>query len=733
MIRPSEELKPLFEHAAQDLLAQSDRDRCCAILSENGIQLASSTQESCRPSDRHQTARVGIWRERIEDGAKWFVRERCEPLRLWADVERIPPKGVKKRVVLFGESAARGYFYDPHFTFAAALRGSVDAAGLADVEIVDLARTDSVLERVTDLMRQAVALEPDLFVVFAGNNWLLAHDPPNFSMDAIASILREGGGAANIRAHCEEVLRGLARTFIKTAARLSAERGIQTIFVLPEFNLLDWHNEKSGQTPFRSSEETTLWEAAQRAATDSFLTGNLQQAETMAYRMIVLDSGTTPCGYEILAQCALRRGSASEARSWLELARDAGLFLPVMRSPRCHGVVQDVLRRETPADGIVLVDLPKVFEDYLSGNLPDRRLFLDYCHLTAEGLRVAAAAVAEQLLKVFEKPPRSWSEISHFEPDIPPRVLAEALLQAAIHNAHFGQGPDIIEFQCREAIRLDPAVADMMLRFVDSSMRRAPSFICASMECVAANAADQGAAALHLFNSLPPLRKTLNLELMQVLVSVLTPQVPTLRERTERLLITEFCVGNGPCDLLQRAHASTSLEDWDWLNGTIFYRARQRRTVFKLVCCRKLPVVLQLTIRSVDCLSTEQLRVLSNERLVAALPVSDVWQTHQIDIPADLLNEGLNAILIEWPANQFTRQDRFRTIGRELELGLIPTVPVIYGQISRLQAQYDSKHCDGCSHEPIFWSQVEPHSASVEHTFAAAAMNGSGVLAVAER
>ena len=708
MVRPPEESKPLSQAMAETFVLESSYDRVLELASEHGLPLAPAAMPPLSPNSGAEGVCVGIWREQIENGEKWFVRGRSEPLRLWADVDRIPPKRGKKRVILLGESAARGYFYDPHFTFAEAIKSVLSFAKADDLEVIDLARTDTVLPRLIKLMQEAAHLEPDVLVVFAGNNWLLTHDPPNFSMEELAGILKRGGGVAEIRSHCEEILCGLADEFLQSARAIHAERGVPIIFVLPEFNLMDWQNEKADQTPFRSSEDSTCWEATRQSAMRSIEDGDLGQAEQLAHKMIALDSGTTPAGYEILARCALRRSRFDDARSSLERAKDAGFFLPVMRSPRCYGVIQNRLRQEAAKNGVILIDLPKIYSECLRGELPDRRLFLDYCHLSVEGLRIAACAVTEQLLTIFGKDRRTWRELSQVEFNIPARVLAESLFQASIHNAHWGQGREIVEFQCSEALRLYPPIRETMLRFVDSSVRRAPSFICASMEKVAAVAAYQGAAALHLFNSLPPLRKNLSVYLIEALETVLTPSTPGLRDMMKRLLISEFCVGNAPCDLAQRAYSSTSLEDWDWLNHTIFYRARQPKSTFRFICCQKFPIRLTITARSRSLPASGVATLESNGRPVAPFSMSSGWETHQLELPADYLVEGMNSFSIRWPAQNFTIEDRLRTIGRDLEAGRIPTVPLIYAEIAELRATIglEQGSFEPCSHTPLFWPEV---------------------------
>ena len=490
--------------------------------------------------------------------------------------------------------------------------------------------------------------------------------------------------------------------------------------MLPEFNLIDWKNEKVDQTPFLSSDEAALWESARVGAIDALGIGCLDEAESMAHRVTALDKGTTPTGYMILAECARARSRRADMRFWLERARDAGHFLPVGRSPRCHTVVQETMRRECGPNGVYLVDLPETFADYLAGELPDRRMFLDYCHLTIEGLRIAAAAAVERVLDVLGRPAHTWRELADARMEVPSNVLSEGLFQAAIHNAHWGQGPDLVTYQCGEAVRIDPLMLETMLRFVDSALRCAPALVCESMNPIARDATAKSASALQLFNSLPPLRKNLNLTLTEAMLSAMTPLMPALRETTDRLLISEYCAGNGPCDFLLRAFSSTSLEDWDWLNGTIHYRARRRLTPFRFVCCRPFPLVLDLTLRTCKISPPADAVMTLNGVSVASIRVSPEWRTHRIEIHESFLNEGLNSLSIAWPEPSFTVQDRMAAIQNELEDSRIPTVAFVYGEVARLRATaaFDGR-VKGCNHDPIFWKDLESHLPPVRSALAA--------------
>lgn len=109
----------------------------------------------------------------MENGKTSFVRrmDMIQDWYNWANVSRIEAKGSKRRILLIGESVARGYLYDPDFTPALALQMMLDAQfGEGEVEIIDLARI-GISYKVRELALAALRLEPDMAIIFAGNNW----------------------------------------------------------------------------------------------------------------------------------------------------------------------------------------------------------------------------------------------------------------------------------------------------------------------------------------------------------------------------------------------------------------------------------------------------------------------------------------------------------------------------------------------------------------------------------
>src|ERR1051325_806666 len=168
----------------------------------------SSTEVLEKPGDTPGKLRVGTWEATdTATGRSFVLVDTGEPLYKWARVQKIPPKGPRRRVVLVGESVARGLLFDPHFTPALALQQIMNAAcGPGRIEVVDLARTDLLHEQLQTLITQALHLDPDALVIFCGNNWEpLAHPSDEQFLD-IASAFRDTGSWRGVKELCESLV-----------------------------------------------------------------------------------------------------------------------------------------------------------------------------------------------------------------------------------------------------------------------------------------------------------------------------------------------------------------------------------------------------------------------------------------------------------------------------------------------------------------------------------------------
>src|SRR5882757_4690061 len=121
-----------------------------------------------------ETTTIGIWKLCTKNGDTFYERDsqNKSTWTSWAKTHRLFPTSPNKRIVLLGESVARGYFYDPRYNVATELRDILKQWDiLAHNEVIDLAKVGCGPEELLGLARSCLVLKPDMIVVFAGNNW----------------------------------------------------------------------------------------------------------------------------------------------------------------------------------------------------------------------------------------------------------------------------------------------------------------------------------------------------------------------------------------------------------------------------------------------------------------------------------------------------------------------------------------------------------------------------------
>ena len=654
--RPSEALGALTGGLSR-LLASEDGTLILARL--QALALASRPR-GAGPRPVQAGGRIGVWEPRLAAGsALEFVRSRaCAPeWRFWADVERIPPK-VGPRVVLLGESAARGYLYDPAVTPAAVLQHM-----LPDREVIDLARTDLTGPELASLFDGLHALEPDAIVLFAGNNWHTVLFELT-ELHRLADAVRQRGYAGCRHLFVEDIVVPRARVLMDALAGAAREIGAEVVVVVPEFNLRDWRGEPSLLAPVLRAGGNPGWMEARRRGHAALQRNDLDGAAAAAAEMIALDGGTSAVGPALLAETLLAAGRQAEARVWLEAARDAVYGILVAHSPRCPGKVQGVLRDKAEEHGFGLVDLPRVFERALGGELPDRRFFLDYCHLTLEGMRVAMAEVATRLT----------GQPSANAPAVEPAAEAVAHFLAAIHNAHYGQGEEIIRHHCTRSLELSASVAEQMLAFVDSQLQPTERWMCASFEALSRPAAVQR----YLAAADPRvMQKLADFVLIEAMVGALEAAGVAARAHVTELLREEGPSGR-PVDLLAaRRRATTFRERGGHSLGPqrAYVQALDTTSVFLVVQADARLLRSRLTCR----LPGGEGAVVVSVNGVAAstLRVRREWTTFELTLPGGV---GVNRIELEWPLLPVP-PDSLERAARRLERGTYPDVLPVFGEV----------------------------------------------------
>lgn len=149
---------------AAELLATEDGRRLYRTL--HALDLLR--HDACRPPEIPIQS-VGPYKGN-GTGALGFVTSGVNP-HWWGLAKEVRVRKEVKRCVLLGESVARGFFFDPVHTPASMLSQALNGASDESYEVIDLAATNATLNDLMRLLDEIPLLEPDVVVIWAGNNW----------------------------------------------------------------------------------------------------------------------------------------------------------------------------------------------------------------------------------------------------------------------------------------------------------------------------------------------------------------------------------------------------------------------------------------------------------------------------------------------------------------------------------------------------------------------------------
>lgn len=653
-----------------------------------------ATESKSAVSAGRVSQRVGIWEQKTENGKTYFTRDtqRAAEWNLWANVGRINPKGARRRVALLGESVARGFLYDPQFTPASALQMTLRAYLKGDeFEVIDLARTSLRMTPLESLAESALLIEPDAVVIFAGNNWAVSLDSLQ-DVRCMTAALRERH-IPGLKQYVERRLAEEIGRLVRKVASIYEPKNIPVIWIIPEYNLGDWRDPQMN-APWLSGEANQEWLCHWDTARDALAEGRFEEASESARKMIDLDHGVSATGLYILAECSWWTGEQAAARAYFERARDALIWDPYIVSfhPRSFSVVQNTLREEVRKTGNEVVDLPRIFSSYLQEELPDRRMFLDYCHLTAEGIRVAMAATAARLLKLSKGREVDWTSLIYEQIAPTPEAEAEAAFLAAIHNAHGGQSYDLVFYHCARAVEASPKIAKTMRSFIDAQTRRAPMLMCKSAEEIASTASSLFTRYL-LFASFQLLDRVL----LEAIVSSLKTVDGDAGAHLTELRRQEHSVTVRPTDLLDPYYCRTSLQEqelrWklqissEFAMRNDYYKSYGSKSRFFFIGEADRATQLRLTCRLPGAGATEQ-RVLIevNGRELAEITARHEWATWEVMIPQERVRDGVNEVVIRWPVPAFSGDQSLEQAADALMKGSFPEFFPVFGEIHSLVA-----------------------------------------------
>lgn len=625
-------------------------------ISEKTVQ---SPNHSVQFLDPEQIERVGIWKRHVINGETYFIRDKsiAYEFQHWAKVDRIMPKN-KMRIVFLGESVARGYLLDPYFTPCKYLQQLLDIHSEQPVEIVDLARTSIHIHELEDLCVSSLALQPDMLVIFAGNNWRYTLYPlSDAEVEQIKAWVHDENRFDRIRQLLENKCLRMIDKFFSTLSHLSKQYQLPIVFVIPEFNLKEWRSVPDDLILLWPNGKTSEWETIKEEAELAFRENRFIQAESWARELIRINKAN-PYGYELIARCKYEAGLWEEARIYFESARDCSLFRRVSR-PSCNGFMRKfILEQKEKLENLHIVDLPEVFKAELKGDIPGNDLFLDYCHLNVKGIQLAMKHVCQTVLSLIQGRDVLVDEIREPDVQIEDQVIADAYFLAAVHSAHIGdQSSEVLYESCKKALQKSKRMTETMTHFIDLASRKIPWILNKKSEYFI----QAGYAKQYPILYQPEDVKTLDINLVDAMIRALQEEGVKLEHEVFDLRTRYFGVNERKVDMLETYYRETSYMYAGRVSG-YFARSRgyissiSRVSRFYLIVDRNRlnsgsEVVLELTYRTPnDSAHPKEIVIKGNGIFISKSNTSNEWNDLTVKFPLFIMKDnGVNIIEIEWP------------------------------------------------------------------------------------
>ena len=635
-----------------DLLSTDDGLPWRAASSTPGCSLMDHVNTMCMPTPlpavtatmlRHRClgsrpAAIGIWKPAEDDSGRRWIRDDTALHADWWALEPAlarKPKDSPTRICVLGESVAAGWLHAPHITPSAILRRQLDAVRPGAYEVIDLSAVNLQPSELRNLAAASLQLDPDILLIFAGNNWPIGLPPyPGASVarfQAASEALRRGGPAGLMELSDSWTL-ALSRHVVDVIGELARIEGVEVIWVVPEVNLADWPRHRP--VTWLEGDGVRRWYGLLNRTSRSLAAGGFDDAAEAADAMIALDGGTCATSIDLLARCDVARGRLEDARrvSGGRCTRETGTACCFCRRRRRR--YRTRFREGARRWNSALVDLPDVFAKCYPDELPGRRLFLDYCHLTLDGMHLAMAAAAS---RVLDLQPQETARIGIAQllrsvppVEIPPAVDAAARFFAALYCLRFASTmtPGVVDTESIARHWIDSAIA------VSGTIRDAMAAWVAT-HSVPRQAAPLSAALRRFRSSLQalppfPLERPADLQSVMSLCDALGIADPG-----------DACLENGYVDLLNPANGWHSSDREEACAGlahqtTFAWRAVHPISRFglrsTLTGCQ-----IEMVVRTSH---GEELAVELNGQPLASARVGPRWTAHRVAVAPERLRIG---------------------------------------------------------------------------------------------
>jgi hypothetical protein len=287
-------------------------------------------------------------------------------------------------------------------------------------------------------------------------------------------------------------------------------------------------------------------------------------------------------------------------------------------------------------------------------------------------MRVAMAAVAHEVAPIVGVSVRTDAALG-----VEPEHEGAAHFMAAIHNAHYGQGDEILAHHCSRAAALSPRVRDLMRNFVECASRWPEPWLCDAF----ASLCDSPIARRYLLAPEVRNQKLCDFRLMEASIQALEAHGLDVRAQAGRLLKADFAAFD-PVDLLDPHHRAFTFRDrggyalaaerayvrvTDLVSRFALVRAQAGRVRVTITC--RAPAICEVAVRM-------------NGQACGSLRAQTVWAVSTVTLAT---REGLNWIELEWPPAA-SPADGIARAACKLERGFYPDALPAYAEIHAMTA-----------------------------------------------
>lgn len=641
---------------------------------------------------------ISIWQPELAGGELAFVRPPILPLGdHYADRTSFlkHKKAGTTRICFFGESVATGYLYAPGVSPAKILEHLLTTTCTnAPFEVIDLARTNETLDGLLATVESAAQLQPDVLIIFGGNNWTMLETPelsPYFpeveARRLFAQTLRKDGMSGLVQEANWRVIQKATAVFSRIEV-VAKKLGSKVLLITPEVNLADWENRQA--CPWLPGSNTPEWYQLFDKAKKALQKEDWAQAIQAAWGMEELDGSLCPTTYRLLYHAFLSQGNTALARQAAQAEVDSNRYVGLcfLGAPQINSGFRKLQQKIADQHQFARIDLPEIFEQYTGTCLPGRRMFLDYCHLTLEGMQVAMAATAMKVIQVLNRPEKhlNWPSLLKSTPEYPVSSEADATAKfgAAIHSAHrllgINDSSEILQYWCNAALAASPGIQETMLAFFASRTKRIPAVLTATQH--------------QNFHSPYALMMQHGLKYSHIdapLLKVLEPLIQIPQEMVQGL-------ESGTIDLVHPPfHLWAPVERFypeamqvKHLTGQAFFRAAWPESSFAFLQVEKTALQVEITLRLPTIPGWEGKRmgkvlIKIDETPITKVGVNEKWTKVVLPIKPIQSPSFLLRLSITWPPLPPRGSEALEGAIKRLELGQFADLHPVFGEVFSLK------------------------------------------------